>query len=94
MSEEVSGEVENEPSAEERRAHHELARQLVRQYPDAVLRIPANPVAEVDAEVVRLAERMRGIMLDSHGVGLAAPQIGVLRRVLVFRRAPTTRWWC
>jgi peptide deformylase len=83
---EVDGEVETGPSAEERRAHHDAARRLVRQYPDAALRIPANPVVEIDGEVQRLAERMVAIMRDSHGVGLAAPQIGVLRRVLVYRR--------
>jgi peptide deformylase len=84
--EQLEEEVESGPSAEERRAHHEAARRLVRQYPDAVLRIPAREVGEVDDEVRQLASRMQGIMRDSHGVGLAAPQIGVLRRVLVFRR--------
>ena len=58
----------------------------MRQYPDAALRIPAKPVEDIDGEVRRLADRMRAIMQDSHGVGLAAPQIGVLRRVLVYRR--------
>ncbi len=82
----ADGEVEVEASAAERRAHHDVARRLVRQYPDSVLRIPANPVGEIDDEVKRLASRMLAIMVDSHGVGLAAPQIGVLRRLLVFRR--------
>lgn len=84
--EEEQGEVESAASAAERRAHHEAARRLVRQYPDAALRIPANEVGELDDDVRRLAERMCAIMNDSHGVGLAAPQIGVLRRVLVYRR--------
>jgi peptide deformylase len=80
-------EEETTPSAEERRAHHAVARMIVRQYPDAVLRVPANPVADVDTDVKALAERMKGIMHDAHGVGLAAPQIGVLKRLLVYRRA-------
>ncbi len=86
VQEQIDGEVESGPSAEERRAHHDAARRLVRQYPDAALRIPANPIGDIDPEVRRLAERMSTIMHDSHGVGLAAPQIGVLRRVLVYRR--------
>jgi peptide deformylase len=86
VEEQIEDEVEDGPTAAERRAHHDAARRLVRQYPDAALRIPANPVDEIDGEVQRLAERMVAIMRDSHGVGLAAPQIGVLRRVLVYRR--------
>jgi peptide deformylase len=69
----------------ERRAHHRLAMQLVRQYPDPALRVPANSVTEVDDEVRNLVERMAEVMRRSHGVGLAAPQIGVLRRVFVYR---------
>ena len=80
--EEASG-----PSEEERRAHHAMAMLLVRQYPDPVLRQQAGEVAEVDDEVRRLVERMRDVMERSHGVGLAAPQMGVLRRVLVYRLA-------
>jgi peptide deformylase len=75
---------ENETS-EERRAHHAMAMRLVRQYPDPALRSPAAGVDEVDAEVRQLAERMTDIMRRSHGVGLAATQIGVMRRVLVYR---------
>ena len=47
--------------------------------------LPATPVGEVDDDVRRLLERMTDVMMTSHGVGLAAPQIGVLRRVLVYR---------
>lgn len=79
------GEVETAASAEERRAHHAMAVRLVRQYPDPALRTPARPVDEVDDDVRRLAERMAEVMEQAHGVGLAAPQIGVLRRVLVYR---------
>lgn len=78
-------EQESQPTAEERREWRLAALQLVRQYPDPVLRNPAGPVAEVDDEVRILVERMLGIMESAHGVGLAAPQIGVARRVLVYR---------
>lgn len=59
---------------------------IVRQYPDAVLRVPANQVAPDDPDLRALVERMKRVMNDAHGVGLAAPQIGVLKRLLVYRR--------
>ena len=62
-----------------------MAMRLVRQYPDPALRVPANAIAEVDDEVRNLVERMSEVMRRSHGVGLAAPQVGVLRRVFVYR---------
>src|SRR3954469_11292267 len=68
------------PSPQELRQWRAAARQLVRQFPDPALRSAALPVGEVDDEVRRLLERMTDIMMTSHGVGLAAPQIGVLRR--------------
>jgi len=69
----------------ERREHHAMAMRLVRQYPDPALRVAANTIADVDDDVRTLVERMADIMRRSHGVGLAAPQIGVLRRVFVYR---------
>jgi peptide deformylase len=68
-----------------RREHHAMAMRLVRQYPDPALRVAATAISEVDDEVRSLVERMADIMRRSHGVGLAAPQIGVLRRVFVYR---------
>ena len=72
------------PSDEERRAWRLAALRLVRQYPDPVLKNPAVPVGEPDVELRALTARMTDIMRASHGVGLAAPQIGVSRRVLVY----------
>jgi peptide deformylase len=69
----------------ERREHHAMAMRLVRQYPDPALRVPATAIADVDDDVRSLVERMADIMRRSHGVGLAAPQIGVLQRVFVYR---------
>lgn len=73
------------PSPEERREWRATALRLVRQYPDPALRNAASPVAEVDDEVRRLAARMVDVMDRAHGVGLAAPQLGILRRMLVYR---------
>jgi peptide deformylase len=81
----ADGQVETTTNEEERRAHHAAALMLVRQYPDPVLRIAADPVAEVDGDVKRLVERMSEVMRQAHGVGLAAPQLGILRRILVYR---------
>jgi peptide deformylase len=78
-------EIEPGPTPEERREWRATALRLVRQYPDPALRNPASPVAEVDDEVRRLAARMVDVMDRAHGVGLAAPQLGVLRRILVYR---------
>jgi peptide deformylase len=83
----VDGEAEDEgrPTPEERRAWRVAALRLVRQYPDPSLRNAATSVAEVDEEVQQLAERMLDVMERAHGVGLAAPQLGILRRILVYR---------
>jgi peptide deformylase len=83
----VEGEAEDEgrPTPEERRAWRVAALRMVRQYPDPALRNAATAVAEVDDEVQQLAERMLDVMERAHGVGLAAPQLGILRRILVYR---------
>jgi peptide deformylase len=51
--------------------------------PDPVLRKEAADVERVDAELRRLAEDMLATMYDAPGVGLAATQIGTLRRLIV-----------
>jgi peptide deformylase len=73
------------PTPEERRAWRLAALRLVRQYPDPALRNAASPIADVDDDVQKLAERMVDVMERAHGVGLAAPQLGILRRILVYR---------
>ncbi len=56
----------------------------IRTFGDPVLRTPAAPVATIDDAVRKLVEDMIETMYDAPGVGLAAPQIGVSRRVAVF----------
>jgi peptide deformylase len=85
LEEPVEGEEEGRPTSEERRAWRVAALRLVRQYPDPALRNAATAVSEVDDEVQQLAERMLDVMERAHGVGLAAPQLGILRRILVYR---------
>jgi peptide deformylase len=50
-----------------------------------VLRSEASPVTEFDDRLAAEAERMIGLMRDAIGVGLAATQLGALRRMLVFQ---------
>lgn len=52
-------------------------------HPDPRLKTRAEPVAGIDDEIRRLADDMLETMYDAPGIGLAAPQLGVLRRVLV-----------
>jgi peptide deformylase len=84
---EVEGQIRSEELDAEREARRRAALALVRQYPDPVLRMKANQVAEFDDSVTSLVERMTALMDEARGVGLAAPQLGVLRRVLVYRTA-------
>jgi peptide deformylase len=51
--------------------------------PDPILRKTAKPVERVDAELRRLIDDMFAAMYDAPGIGLAAPQIGVPRRLIV-----------
>jgi peptide deformylase len=52
---------------------------------DPVLKSAASPVTEFDDRLAEEGERMIGLMRDAIGVGLAATQLGVLRRMLVFQ---------
>lgn len=56
----------------------------IRTFGDPVLRTPADPVETFDDSLRKLADDMIETMYDAPGVGLAAPQIGVSKRVVVF----------
>jgi peptide deformylase len=79
------GEVRGGELDAEAQARRRLALAQIRQYPDSALRLPARDVADFDEELLRLVERMKGLMADANGVGLAATQVGILRRVFVFQ---------
>lgn len=51
--------------------------------PDPILRKVSAPVERIDAELLQLAENMLDTMYDAPGVGLAAVQVGVLKRLIV-----------
>jgi peptide deformylase len=82
---ETEGEVENEPLDAESEARRRLALAQIRQYPDSALRLQAKPVERFDDDLRRLVERMTQLMHEAHGVGLAATQVGTLRRLFVFQ---------
>ena len=76
--------TEAEARAEaERLVRKEVALAQVRQYGDPVLRMRADDVETFDEELVRIAGRMVELMHDADGVGLAATQIGIVRRFFV-----------
>jgi peptide deformylase len=68
----------------EREARRLLALSRIRQYGDTVLRMQAREVETFDDDLRRLVERMTALMHEASGVGLAATQVGVLRRLFVF----------
>jgi len=71
-----------DPELEQRRL---AALRQVRQLGDPVLRIPATDVTEFDDALREEIARMEIIMDEAHGAGLAAPQLGAMRRILVYR---------
>jgi peptide deformylase len=87
MSDEA-GQVRNEKLDAEAQARRRVALAQVRQYPDPVLRMKARDVESFDEDLERLVERLKHLLRDANGLGLAATQIGVLRRVFVFLPDP------
>jgi len=67
----------------ERLVRKEVALAQIRQYGDPVLRMRAGEVETFDDELARITARMIELMHDADGVGLAATQIGILRRFFV-----------
>jgi peptide deformylase len=69
----------------ETRARREAALKLVRKYGDPVLRSRALEIDRFDGTLREEIRRMGRLMDDSLGIGLAATQVGVMHRVLVYR---------
>jgi peptide deformylase len=78
--EERDSEQRSDPVAEARRR---AALAQIRQYGDPALRLRAREVDTFDGDLHRLVERMRALMEDANGAGLAANQVGVLQRVVL-----------
>ncbi|MEF3305759.1 peptide deformylase [Paenibacillus sp. GYB003] len=60
-----------------------MAIRIIVKEPDPVLREKAKPVPKITPNIVKLLGDMADTMYDAEGVGLAAPQIGILKRVIV-----------
>jgi len=60
----------------------------IRHYPDPVLNQVAQPVTDIDETIKALAQDMVETMYAAPGVGLAAPQVGVSKRLIVIDCAP------
>ena len=73
---------------EETRARRDAALRRVRKFGDPVLRASALPVERFDDQLRTEIERMGELMHDALGVGLAATQLGIMHRVLVYRAFP------
>ncbi len=82
---EEHGQVVDEELDAEREARRQIALAQIRQWPDPVLKLRAREVEDFGADLRRLVERMTALIADANGVGLAANQVGVLRRLFVFR---------
>lgn len=83
---EIEEELEEEPQLDpEVAARREAALRIVRKFGDPVLRTAARPVSEIDDALRAEIARMGELMDDALGVGLAATQLGVLHRLLVYR---------
>lgn len=54
------------------------------EYPDPFLLLKANPVEHIDEETLKLIQNMAETMFDAPGVGLAAPQVGSDKRIIVY----------
>jgi peptide deformylase len=81
----VEDEPDEPPLDPETEARRAAALSFVRRLGDPVLKSRATPVDRFDDSLRRQVGRMAGIMSDALGVGLAAPQLGVSQRLLVYR---------
>jgi peptide deformylase len=87
VSEEIHGEVA-EPQEKldpETRARRAAALRHVRKYGDPVLRSRALEINRFDEPLRDEVRRMGRLMHDAYGIGLAATQVGVMHRLLVYR---------
>ncbi|HEY5188440.1 MAG TPA: peptide deformylase [Solirubrobacteraceae bacterium] len=84
-SDELAEEFEEEELDPELVARRAAALAHVRKFGDPVLKTKARPVERFDDALREEIRRMGELMIDAMGVGLAANQVGVLHRVLVYR---------
>lgn len=86
------GDTKEEREKAERETRRRLAQAQIRQFPDPVLRSETRPILEFDDELKALSLRMFELADDAVGAGLAAPQIGLLRKFLVISLRDDEPW--
>jgi peptide deformylase len=85
---EVADEREEPALDPETEARRNAALSFIRRLGDPVLKSRATPIDRFDDSLRRQVARMAGLMSDALGVGLAAPQLGLSQRLLVYRVGP------
>ncbi|NIN91945.1 peptide deformylase [bacterium] len=60
-----------------------IAPVTIKLYGDSVLRRKSREVKEIDGNILKLIDNMAKLMYQNKGLGLAAPQVGILKRVIV-----------
>jgi peptide deformylase len=60
-----------------------MATRIIRELGEDVLRKNAKPVKTVDEKIIQLLDDMAETMYEANGVGLAAPQVGILKQIVV-----------
>jgi peptide deformylase len=93
LTEDLDPEIEHEEDEEPKldpvlAARRDAALARVRKFGDPVLKTKARPIDRIDDALRDEVERMGELMNDAVGVGLAATQLGVLHRLLVYRVQP------
>ena len=93
LTEDLDPEIEHEEDEEPKldpvlAARRDAALARVRKFGDPVLKTKARPIDRIDDALRDEVERMCELMNDAVGVGLAATQLGVLHRLLVYRVQP------
>jgi peptide deformylase len=81
-----AGQVRTEELDAGAEVRRRLALSQIRQYPDPALRMEGRPVESFDDELAQLVARLSTLMVEANGVGLAATQIGILRRVAAIQQ--------
>ena len=67
---------------------HVMSDMKIHTFPDTVLKTPAQRIKDINEDLQELIDRMIETMYLAPGIGLAANQVGVLKRVIVFDQSP------
>lgn len=70
-----------------------MAIRRIRTYPDPILRAKARVVKRINDDIRTLASDMVETLVDADGAGLAAPQVGILKRVIAINLPEEEPYW-